>query len=180
MRALVFWFTGLSGSGKSTIANAVSESLIKQGYKVLILDGDYVRTHLHVNLGFSRADIMKNNALIAELCQKYRSEYNVILVPIISPYRVSRSLAKEALSPGFYEVYVSANLETVMKRDVKGLYAKAQRGEIPDMIGFSPESLYEPPLQPDHVVQSGAEAIAASQEAMERFVLSQLKGEKGQ
>lgn len=176
MKATVFWFTGLSGAGKTTVANALAESLIQQGHRVLILDGDYVRQNLHIDLGFSPADIMKNNALIAELCIKYRHEYNVILVPIISPYRQSRQKARDLLSPEFYEVYFSANLETVIARDVKGLYAKASRGEIPNMIGLSPESVYEPPLKPDYIVDSSCQQIKDSTSGLESFVLQHLKG----
>ena len=176
MNAYVFWFTGLSGAGKTTIANAISESLKQQGFKVLSLDGDYVRQNLHIDLGFTPEDIIENNALIAELCKKYRREYDIILVPIISPYRESRRLARVLLTPEFYEIYFSADLKTVMQRDVKGLYAKAKRHEIRNMIGFSSESVYESPQDPDYVIDSSCEDVQTSIKGFERFIKKQFKG----
>lgn len=89
-QALIFWFTGLSGSGKSTVANVCKLNLENDGYKVLIIDGDDVRNKLHAHLKFTKSDIIENNNLIVQLCQKYSSQYDVILVPIISPYLNSR------------------------------------------------------------------------------------------
>ena len=128
--AAVFWFTGLSGAGKSTIACALKSRLELKGVSVLILDGDYVRKHLHKHLGFSDSDIKQNNLLIAKLCINNRNKYEVILVPIISPFKSSRQLARNMLGNKFYEVYLSVDLDTVVERDVKGLYAKAIDGEI--------------------------------------------------
>ena len=116
-RALVFWFTGLSGSGKSSVAAAVRDRLCADGAKVLILDGDDVRARIHRHLGFSEADIRENNRLIAGLCDESRADYDVILVPIISPYAESRAAARAALAPGFYEIYCTAGLDIVARRD---------------------------------------------------------------
>jgi len=153
--ANVFWFTGLSGAGKTTVAEGVQECLCKKGYRVVILDGDDVRTRLHRKLGFSPSEIKENNALIAEMCLKYRDTRDVILVPIISPYTESRHKAKAVISPGFYEIYFCAGLDVVSSRDPKGLYEKARRGEMDNLIGFSENSPYEPPENPDLVIDSG-------------------------
>ena len=120
--ALTFWFTGLSGSGKTTIASAVKPLLENDGYLVMMIDGDEIRKRSHRHLGFTEIDIKQNNALILELCQFHQDKYDVILVPIISPYSSSRRMARELLVKAFQEIYFSADLETVRARDVKGLY----------------------------------------------------------
>jgi len=173
-QGLVFWFTGLSGSGKTTIAEGVKPLLVEKGYSVLILDGDDVRERLHVNLGFSPEDIKKNNFLIAKLCKQSRFNYDVVLVPIISPYLCSRSEARDLLGDGFYEIYFATDLETVMQRDVKGLYKKAKNNEIKNMIGFSPGNIYEPPSHPDFVVASDEDTAENSISKFYQFVLHKV------
>ena len=174
-KAPVFWFTGLSGAGKTTIAQGVKARLAAQGRRVLILDGDDVRKRLHVDLGFAPGDIRRNNALIAQLCQEQRAAHDVIFVPIISPYLESRASARRLLSPGFYELYFCADLDTVVRRDTKGFYAKAERGEMDNMIGFSPGAVYESPERPDLTIDSGKESIEASTENFFGFVDKALK-----
>jgi len=147
--ASVYWFTGLSGVGKSSIAKAAKSKLELMGMKVLVLDGDDVRKELHQNLGFSESDIEENNRLISELCVKQRQEYDIILVPIISPFRRSRSAAKKNLGKGFYEIYLNADINTLFKRDTKGLYKQARNGLIDNLIGVSKSISYEPPKNPD-------------------------------
>lgn len=174
-KALVFWFSGLSGSGKSTVANGVKPLLERQGYSVLILDGDDVRRRLHTHLGFNEEDIKKNNSLIADLCQKNRGSYDVVLVPIISPYESSRKDARALLGDGFYEVYISCDLETVVKRDIKSLYSKARRNEINNLIGYSPGAVYEAPQNPDFIVDSGQYTSEKSIEDFCEFILGRLE-----
>ena len=173
-QALIFWFTGLSGSGKTTIALRVKQLLVAQGLSVVILDGDDVRERLHQNLGFSEADIKLNNSLIVKLCQQYRSQADVILVPIISPYAESRNQAKKLLGDDFYEVYFSASLATVVKRDVKGLYARAKKKEITDLIGYFPGIAYEVPANPDFIVDSNDENVAESSAGLFQFITNAL------
>ncbi|MBI4432064.1 MAG: adenylyl-sulfate kinase [Candidatus Omnitrophica bacterium] len=173
--APVFWFTGLSGSGKTTVAAGIQALLEKSGRSVLVLDGDEIRKYFHKDLGFAREEILENNERIASLCASRRAEFDVILVPIISPYRVSRQAARELLPGSFYEVFFDANLECVMGRDVKGLYAKAKRNELPDLIGFSPASPYEPPQKPDFVIKTGSQTAGESIKAFYRFVCSKMK-----
>ena len=174
-QGLVFWFTGLSGSGKTTVATAVKELLEAAGYAVLVLDGDDVRKRLHVHLGFSEADIKKNNQLIAGLCQEALRHYDVIMVPIISPYRVSRAEARLLLGKRFYEIFFAADLETVMQRDVKGLYKLARENKIRNLIGYSPSNVYEPPEAPDLIIDSRMETIEGSTDKLHGFILTQLK-----
>jgi len=168
----IFWFTGLSGSGKSTIAGRVSDLLKEQGVRTLILDGDDIRRRLHADLGFTKEDIKKNNTLISQLCLSERQEWDVIFVPVISPYSESRAEARKLLQPYFYEVYCNSSLEKVMLRDVKGLYAKAKRGEIDNMIGFSEFSPYEPPPCPDIVLSTESDSIEDSSNKLLDFVLN--------
>jgi adenylyl-sulfate kinase len=152
--AIVAWFTGLSGAGKSTIANRVADLLRADGRRVRILDGDVVRTELHRHLGFSPADIRENNRLIAGLCQQSAAGWDVILVPVISPFRDARVAARELLGRSFVEVYVRASIPEVMRRDPKGLYRQVQEGRITGFIGLSPEVPYEPPEAPEIVLDT--------------------------
>lgn len=169
-RALVFWFTGLSGSGKSTVAQGVRDLLAASGYGVCVLDGDVIRERFHRHLGFSAADIRENNRLIAQRCVEIRSEVDTILVPMIAPYAASRAEARALLAPGFSEVYCDADLACVAQRDVKGLYARAGRGELTNMIGYSSESPYEPPDAPDLTLHTGTDAVSYSIDTLEAFV----------
>src|SRR3989338_1717572 len=102
----VLWFTGLSGSGKSTIADKISEKLKNKGYSVKILDGDVVRNTLHRHLGFTKKDILLNIKLISQLALKYLDTHDIILVPIISPYKIGRENARKLLGKHFTEVYI--------------------------------------------------------------------------
>jgi adenylylsulfate kinase len=126
-------------------------------------------------LGFSEEDIKKNNALIAAHCQTERNRYDVILVPIISPYAQSRRNARKRLGRGFYEVYVSADLECVSERDTKGLYRKAQANQIKNLIGFSKESPYEVPAAPDLAIPTHKQSVRESAEVLEKFILDCLQ-----
>ena len=173
-RALIFWFTGLSGSGKTTIAQKVKALLEKEGRSVLILDGDTVREKLHKNLGFNEDDIKENNHLISEMCHENQDLFDVILVPIISPYIESREKARELLGRKFYEVYVSAKLDTVIARDTKGLYKKALSGLMDNLIGFSKTTVYEAPRNADIIIDSNVESVEQSVKQLYNFVRGKL------
>lgn len=153
----VIWFTGLSGSGKSTIAAGLKEKLEARGKRVAVLDGDDVRGRLHKHLGFSRKDIRENNRLIAELAREEAAINDFVLVPIISPYREDRAIARSIVGSGFLELFVNAPLDVCIARDAKGLYQKALAGEIDNFIGVSPQSPYEAPEHPDIEVHSDGE-----------------------
>lgn len=169
-RAHVYWFTGLSGSGKSTIADAVRQRCEAAGLVVRVLDGDMIRSQVHRHLEFSIPDIMENNRLIAQRCVELRATADMILVPIISPYASSRAEARALLAPEFFEVHCDANLSCVIQRDVKGLYARAARGDITDMIGYAAERPYEPPHAPDITLHTGTDTVDRSVDTLEAYM----------
>ncbi len=173
--SLILWLTGLSGSGKTTISSGVKPLLESEGYSVLVLDGDDIRSRIHCQLGFTEKDIKENNLRIAELCKSYRNDFDVIIVSIISPYAVSRSQAREILQEPFCEIYLTADLNTVMKRDNKGLYAKSQRGEIENMVGYSKIVPYEVPENPDLFINSQNEDIKTCVNNFYTFTMKHLR-----
>lgn len=155
----VLWFTGLSGSGKTTIAEALSSELKQIKKKCLVLDGDFVRNTLHKELSFTPEDIRENNRRMAELCKDNLDRYDYILVPIISPFLESRNHARRLLSPDFIEVYIKADLEECKRRDVKGLYKKALSGAIENFIGISPHVPYQAPDHAEIVIDTRCENV---------------------
>lgn len=155
----VVWFTGLSGSGKTTLARELKMRMEKFGKHVKILDGDEVRKSHTRHLGFSRGDIKENNRIIASLAQGESGNYDFILVPIISPYREDRQMARSIIGEKFVELFVDAPLEICSARDSKGLYKKAERGEIKDFIGVSRSNPYESPLNPEIQVKTDTHSI---------------------
>lgn len=144
---VTIWFTGLSGSGKSTIANAVEKMLVSMGRHTMILDGDNVRMGLNGNLGFTESDRVENIRRIAEVAKLMNDAGLIVLVSAISPYSDDRRNAKDIIGEAFREVYISTPLEECERRDTKGLYRKARKGEIPNFTGIS--SVYEAPECPD-------------------------------
>ncbi len=150
----VVWFTGLSGSGKSTVANLVEKRLTAEGRHAYILDGDNVRHGLNKDLGFTDEDRVENIRRVAEVARLMADSGLIVLVSFISPFRNERRLAREiAGDVKFTEVYVNTPLEVCEARDPKGLYAKARRGEIKNFTGIS--SPYEVPEKPDVVLHGG-------------------------
>jgi bifunctional enzyme CysN/CysC len=148
------WFTGLSGSGKTTIANLLEKQLHAQGLHTYILDGDNVRHGLNRDLGFAEADRQENIRRVAEVAKLMLDAGLVVLVSFISPFRADRSIARSLFKDGeFVEVFVDTSLEQCERRDPKGLYAKARRGELKNFTGI--DSPYEPPQQPDVRLQTG-------------------------
>lgn len=162
----VLWLTGLSGAGKSTLAEALRDVLAEER-RVEVLDGDEVRTHLSKGLGFSKADRDTNVRRIAWVARTLARHGVAVITAAISPYRDARAeargLAEEARVP-FLEVFVHAPIETLVDRDVKGLYRKALAGELPHFTGVSDP--YEPPLSPDVVVDSSRQSVATSVETI--------------
>jgi bifunctional enzyme CysN/CysC len=160
----VLWFTGLSGSGKSTIANLVEVDLHARGHLTYMLDGDNVRHGLCGDLGFSDADRVENIRRISEVTQLMLDAGLIVLVAFISPFRSDRDRARAAFTPGeFYEIFVDTPLEVVEQRDPKGLYARARRGEVKNMTGI--DSPYEPPEAPELRLETGT--LAAGDAAAE-------------
>ena len=156
------WFTGLSGSGKSTIANLVEKQLAAMGKHTYLLDGDNVRHGLNKDLGFSDADRVENIRRVAEVAGLMTDAGLIVLVSFISPFAAERRMARERFAPGeFIEVFVDTPLEVAEHRDVKGLYAKARAGRIPNFTGI--DSPYEAPESPDlrlDTTRDSAEALA--------------------
>jgi len=143
----VFWFTGLSGSGKSTIAIAFERALYERGYFVKVLDGDNIRTGINQGLGFSIVDRIENIRRISEVAKLFLESGIIVLCSFVSPTIEIRSLAKQIIGKSdFYEIFVDTPLEICEGRDVKGLYKKARAGEIKGFTGI--DSPYEPPIQP--------------------------------
>jgi len=144
----VLWFTGLSGSGKSTIANLVEKQLHALGRHTYLLDGDNVRHGLNRDLGFTDADRAENIRRVAEVARLMVDAGLIVLVSFISPFRAERQFARSLFAEGeFLEVFVDTPMEECERRDVKGLYAKARSGQLPNFTGIA--SPYEPPEQPE-------------------------------
>lgn len=147
-RSQTVWFTGLSGSGKSTLAFAVEAALLERGVACYVLDGDNVRFGLNRDLGFSPDDRTENIRRIGEVCRLFQDAGLVVLTAFISPYRADREQVRSLHPDGaFTEVFVDTPIEVCEARDVKGLYAKARAGEIPEFSGIS--APYEAPETPE-------------------------------
>lgn len=158
-KGFTVWFTGLSGAGKTTLANIVQEQLLARGYKVETLDGDIVRTHLSKGLGFSRADRDTNILRIGFVAKLLTRNEVVVLVSAISPYRATRDQVRADIG-SFVEVFVNCPLEVCIERDTKGLYKKALAGEIAQFTGVS--DVYEHPHNPEIVVETANETPSES------------------
>ncbi len=156
---VTIWLTGLSGAGKSTIANALVDHLRAHGKKVELLDGDVVRTNLSKGLGFSKEDRDTNIRRIGFVANLLTRNGVAALVAAISPYRAVRDEVRETIGQ-FVEVHVDASLDELVRRDVKGLYEKALRGEIENFTGVSDP--YEPPFAPEVHIDTEAETVEES------------------
>ena len=155
--AATLWFTGLSGSGKSTIAIAVERELVQSGIAAFVLDGDNVRQGLNSNLGFSPEDRTENIRRIGEVAKLFNDAGVIVLTAFISPYRADRDDVRGKLAKGdFLEIMVDCPLEECERRDVKGLYAKARAGKIPEFTGIS--APYEAPTQPELVLRTAEQS----------------------
>lgn len=168
-RGATLWLTGLSGSGKSTVAVAAEKALLQRGQLAYVLDGDNVRHGLNKNLGFSPEDRTENIRRIAEVAKLFTDAGVIALTSFISPYRADRDAARAIFAPGdFIEVHVSTSLETCEERDPKGLYKKARAGQIPDFTGIS--APYEAPERPELVLDTGALSVTESVASLLRYL----------
>ena len=175
-RSGVIWMTGLSGSGKSTIAKEVERKLFSKDFNVFILDGDNLRMGLNRGLSFSPEDRTENIRRTAEVAKLFTDAGFIVIVSLISPYRSERKKARDIRPEYFREIYVKSSLEECIKRDVKGLYAKAIRSEIKDFTGIS--SPYEEPLSPDLTLDTEQEEIEESVLKLESFIIDEFSIKK--
>jgi bifunctional enzyme CysN/CysC len=169
-RPAVLWFTGLSGAGKSTIANLVEKRLHSLGRHSYLLDGDNLRHGLNKDLGFTDADRVENIRRVAEVARLMADAGLIVLTAFISPFRAERAMARDLLQPGeFIEIFVDTPLEVAESRDVKGLYRKVRRGELSNFTGI--DSPYEPPESPEVIVNTTGCSAA---EAADRVIAALL------
>ncbi len=164
----ILWLTGLSGSGKSTIAMEVERRLFAKGYQVFVLDGDNVRQGLNADLGFSPEDRAENVRRIGEVAHLFAQAGMVVIAAFISPYRADRDRVRATAQGLFHEVYVKAPLEECRRRDPKGLYAKARQGNLNEFTGVS--APYEAPLRPDLEIDTAALSIDEAVEMVLHYV----------
>ena len=156
--SFVLWFTGLSGSGKSTVANALAQKLFEQGIRNYVLDGDNVRHGLNKDLGFSDGDRTENIRRIGEVSKLFVDSGQVVITAFISPFIADRQLVRSLLEEDeFIEIYVQCPIAECERRDPKGLYNKARKGLIPDFTGI--HSPYEEPLQPELVLNTNEHTV---------------------
>ena len=173
-KSVMIWFTGLSGSGKSTLAIALERELYKRGFLTRIMDGDNIRSGINNNLGFSEADRTENIRRIAEVSKLFVDCGIVTIAAFISPTRAIRQMAREIIGKDdFLEVYVSTPLEECEKRDVKGLYKKARKGEIRDFTGIS--APFEAPLHPFLEIDTSCHSLEESVKILLEAIEAKIK-----
>lgn len=174
--SFLLWFTGLSGSGKSTIANVVEQELYKKGVKTYTLDGDNVRKGLNKDLTFSPEDRTENIRRIAESANLMVDAGLVVLAAFVSPYKKDREEIKNIVKDvNFVEVYINTSIEECERRDVKGLYKKARAGEIKNMTGIS--APYEAPENPDIEIKTELESVESAVKKIIDFITPKLEKE---
>jgi adenylylsulfate kinase len=175
-KAIVVWFVGLSGSGKSTIAVALENELHKRGFLTQLLDGDNLRAGVNNNLGFSAEDRFENIRRTSEVAKLFLNCGVITLCSFISPTEEIRTTAKSIIGvENFFEVYVKCSLEVAEQRDVKGLYAKARKGEIKEFTGIT--SPFEEPQTPDLLVDTGIETAQESVAKVLDAIMKKIKTE---
>ena len=167
-QGFTLWFTGLSGAGKSTLSQAVGDELRRRGRTVERLDGDEVRQRLSRGLGFSKEDRDENIRRIGFVARLLSRSGAVAIAAAISPYRDVRDEIRREHDAPFVEVFVDCPIDTLVKRDPKGLYAKALRGDIPNFSGISDP--YEPPVSAEITVRTDRETVDASRDAILRWL----------
>ena len=169
----VLWFTGLSGSGKSTVASSVERELYKKGYRTFILDGDNVRAGLNSDLDFSAQSREENIRRIAHVSALMKDAGLIVLSAFVSPYAKDRDFVRSASDNDFSEIFISTPLEVCEQRDVKGLYAKARAGEISNFTGIS--APFEEPVNPELDVPTHTMSIEEATEMVVSYVIEHVK-----
>ncbi|MEK3970938.1 adenylyl-sulfate kinase [Bacillus sp. FSL M7-0558] len=170
----IIWLTGLSGSGKSTIANGAARELFEHGYQVTVLDGDNVRHGLNKDLGFSDDDRKENIRRIGEVAKLFVEQGTIVITAFISPFQEDRRIVRQLVEAGeFHEVFVKCDLNVCEERDPKGLYKKARNGEIPFFTGI--DSPYEEPAAPELVLDTGELSREESKQRLVDYVKGKTK-----
>ena len=173
-KSYLIWFTGLSGSGKSSLANLVEVELHKKGFSTYILDGDNIRQGINKDLSFTPKDRSENIRRIAEVSNLMLDAGLITLAAFVSPYIKDREGIKKIVGEDqFIEIYVNTSIEECERRDVKGLYKKARKGEIKNMTGIS--STYEPPVKPDIEIITDGQSVDKSVQSILKFLNQKLK-----
>ncbi len=172
-KAAVLWMVGLSGSGKSTLARGLEKALHAEGFLTALLDGDNLRSGLNSNLGFSQDDRRENIRRAAEASALLASNGVVTICSLISPTDEIRSMAREIIGEPYTEIFVECPLEVCEQRDVKGLYAKARRGEIKDFTGI--DSPFESPQTPDLKINTAETELDEALDQLKQFVIPRIK-----
>ena len=172
-RGIVLWFVGLSGSGKSTIANGLQAKLFENGFNVIVLDGDNTRLGINKDLGFSEKDRNENIRRVAEISKLFVETGHIVINAFISPFEINRTQARDIISDtDFTEVYIESTISACENRDIKGLYKKARAGEINDFTGIS--SPFEKPENPDIIVNTDKQSPAESIDYLFEQLISKL------
>ncbi len=169
----VFWLTGLSSSGKSTLAHAVEKKLFDQKMQINVLDGDVIRTGLCADLSFSEEGRAENIRRIAEMSKVFALQGFICLCAFISPLRAHRAIARRVLQEHFHEIYISCPIEECEKRDVKGYYALARAGKIKNYTGIS--AAYDIPAQPDLVVETNLSTQDECIQKIQDYILKKVQ-----
>lgn len=172
-KGAILWFTGLSGSGKSTVARALEAHLVENGYPAFVLDGDNLRFGLNSDLGFSPEDRIENIRRVGEVSKLFGMANVLLLAAFISPYRADRDAIRSSVPSGrFLEIHISTSLETCAQRDPKGLYAKAMNGDIAEFTGIS--APYETPISPELTLDTESLSL---EECVDKLMLLLAKAE---
>lgn len=173
-RPAVLWFTGLSGAGKSTIANALEQALLEHHRHTYLLDGDHLRLGLCRDLGFNDDDRAENIRRIAEVAKLFVDAGLIVVSAFISPFRRDRAMAREVIGDAYFvEVYINTSLDECERRDPKGLYGKARSGLIKNFTGI--DSLYEPPVNPDICINTLEDDVPAAVSKIMSFLVGRFE-----
>ncbi|MDD5356344.1 MAG: adenylyl-sulfate kinase [Candidatus Omnitrophica bacterium] len=177
-KTLIFWFTGLSGSGKSTIVRRAAALLSRRGKKIKVYDGDTVRKKVNRHLSFSPRDIHENNKIIARLCLSdiKNNKYDYVFVAVISPFLRSRKQVKKIVGSSLYLIYCKSSINKVISRDPKGLYKKALSGRIKNFIGIDEKVPYQAPVRANLVLDTGNKSVSVCVKRFISFINSKENG----
>lgn len=172
-KGIVVWMVGLSGSGKSTLARGLENKLHQDGFHTMLLDGDNLRTGINNNLGFTTNDRTENIRRAAEVSKLFATNGTITICSLISPTEEIRSMASKIIGDKYFEVFISCPLEVCEQRDVKGLYAKARRGEIKNFTGI--DSPFESPINSTLVVHTDQQNLEESLDQLYKSLLLKIK-----